>query len=135
LGFGILIRRFFMGILGQKKKVYDYVGINSIIGEDTQIKGEITSKGSIRLGGEFEGKIQAYGDVLIGEGSKVTGSVAGAKVIVSGDVNGNISAGGGLEITKTGKVYGDIISDKLIVDEGAIYKGKVTLESTSSKKE
>jgi len=125
-----------MGFLGQKKKASDYVGINSIIGEDTQVKGEIISKGSVRLGGEFEGKIQAHGDVLIGEGSRVTGSISGARVTVSGDVNGNISANTGLEITKTGKVYGDVISDKLIVDEGAIYKGKVTLESvTSSKKE
>jgi len=124
-----------MGFLGTRKKSSDYVGINSIIGDDTQIKGEIITKGSIRMGGEFEGKIQAHGDVLIGEGSKVTGTVSGAKVIVSGDVNGNISANGGLEITKRGKVYGDIVSDKLVVDEGAIYKGKVTLESSSSKKE
>ncbi len=124
-----------MGILGPKKKAGDYVGINSIIGEDTQIKGEIITKGSIRLGGEFDGKIMAHGDVLVGEGSRVTGTISGAKVIVSGDVNGNITSSGGLEITKTGKVFGDIISDKLIVDEGAVYKGKVTLESTSSKKE
>jgi len=124
-----------MGILGQKKKASDYVGINSIIGEDTQFKGEINSKGSIRIGGEFEGKVQANGDVLIGEGSKVNGNIAGARVIVSGDVTGNIVANGGLEITKTGKVFGDITSDKLIVDEGAIYKGKVTLESGSSKKD
>jgi cytoskeletal protein CcmA (bactofilin family) len=124
-----------MSILGSRKKASDYVGINSVIGDDTQIKGEIVTKGSIRMGGEFEGKIQARGDVLIGEGSHVTGTVAGAKVIVSGDVNGNITANAGLEITKKGKVFGDIISDKLIVDEGAIYKGKVTLESSSSKKE
>lgn len=124
-----------MAIFGQRKKASDYVGINSIIGEDTQIKGEVISKGSVRIGGEFEGKIQAHGDVLIGEGSRVTGTISGARVTVSGDVNGNISANGGLEITKTGKVFGDIVSDKLIVDEGAIYKGKVTLESTSSKKE
>jgi cytoskeletal protein CcmA (bactofilin family) len=124
-----------MSILGPNKKASDYVGINSIIGEDTQFKGEIISRGSIRIGGEFEGKVQVQGDVLLGEGSRVTGSVVGSKVIVSGDVNGNISAAHGLEITKTGKVYGDVISDKLIVDEGAVYKGKVTLESSSSKKE
>ena len=124
-----------MGILGSKKKASDYIGVNSIIGDDTQVKGEIISKGSVRIGGEFEGKIQAHGDVLIGEGSSVTGSIAGARVTVSGDVNGNISANSGLEITKTGKVFGDIVSDKLIVDEGATYKGKVTLEMTSSKKE
>lgn len=124
-----------MGILGGRKKTSDYMGINSIIGEDTQIKGEIVTKGSIRMGGEFDGKIHASGDVLIGEGSHVTGTISGAKIIVSGDVNGNISANGGLEITKRGKVYGDIVSDKLIVDEGAVYKGKVTLESSSSKKD
>jgi cytoskeletal protein CcmA (bactofilin family) len=124
-----------MGILGGKKKASDYVGINSIIGEDTQVKGEIISRGSVRIGGEFEGKIQAQGDVLIGEGSRVTGTISGARVTVSGDINGNISANGGLEITKTGKVFGDVISEKLIVDEGAVYKGKVTLESASSKKE
>jgi cytoskeletal protein CcmA (bactofilin family) len=122
-----------MSILGQSKKASDYAGINSLIGEGTQIKGEIISKGSVRLGGEFEGKIAAQGDVLVGEGSSVTGNISGSKVIVSGDVNGNITAFAGLEITKTGKVYGDVTSDKLIVDEGAIYKGKVTLESSSKK--
>lgn len=124
-----------MGILGQTKKASDYVGINSIIGDETQVKGEIISRGSVRLGGEFEGRIQAQGDVLIGEGSRVTGNIQGSKVIVSGDVNGNITASNGLEVTKTGKVYGDVAADKLIVDEGAVYKGKVTLESGSSKKE
>lgn len=124
-----------MGIMGQKKKATDYMGINSVIGENTQFKGEIISRGSIRIGGEFEGKIIAQGDVLIGEGSKVTGDVKGSKVIVSGDVNGNITSSNGLEITKTGKVYGDVDSDKLIVDEGATYKGKVALESSSSNKE
>jgi cytoskeletal protein CcmA (bactofilin family) len=121
-----------MGILGAKKKASDYAGINSIIGEETQVKGEIISRGSVRIGGEFDGKIMAQGDVLVGEGSKVTGNIAGSKVIVSGDVNGNITATNGLEITKSGKVYGDVAADKLIVDEGAVYKGKVTLESGSS---
>jgi cytoskeletal protein CcmA (bactofilin family) len=122
-----------MSLLGQNKKASDYAGINSIIGEGTQIKGEIISKGSVRIGGEFEGKIIAQGDVLIGEGSRVTGNITGSKVIVSGDINGNITTSNGLEITKTGKVYGDIAGDKLIVDEGAIYKGKVTLEAPSKK--
>lgn len=121
-----------MALLGSGKKTSDYVGINSIIGDDTQIKGEIISKGSIRMGGEFEGKIQAHGDILVSEGSKVTGTISGGRIIVSGNVNGNITASGGLEITKKGKVYGDIISDKLMVNEGAIFKGKVALESSSS---
>ena len=124
-----------MGLMGQGKKTSDYVGINSIIGDDTQIKGEIVTKGSIRMGGEFEGKIHANGDILVSEGSRLTGTISGSRIIVSGDVNGNISASSGLEITKKGKVFGDITSDKLMVDEGAIFKGKVILESASSRNE
>jgi cytoskeletal protein CcmA (bactofilin family) len=124
-----------MGLMGQGKKTSDYVGINSIIGDDTQIKGEIVTKGSIRMGGEFEGKIHAHGDILVSEGSHLTGTISGSRIIVSGDVNGNISASSGLEITKKGKVFGDITSDKLIVDEGATFKGKVILESASSRNE
>lgn len=122
-----------MSIFTQKKKAADYVGVNSVIGEDAYVKGEITTKGSVRVGGQFEGTLVAQGDVLIGEGSKIQGNISGARVIVSGDVNGNIVANGGLEVTKSGKVFGDITCDKIIVDEGAIYKGKVNLESASGK--
>ena len=122
-----------MPILGPNKKTGDYVGINSVIGEDAHIKGEIKTKGSVRIGGQFEGTLNAQGDVLVSEGSKVQGNVSGARVVVSGDINGNVVANGGLEITKTGKVFGDITCDKLMVDEGAIYKGKVSLETSSHK--
>ncbi|MFC1559768.1 polymer-forming cytoskeletal protein [Candidatus Margulisiibacteriota bacterium] len=122
-----------MSILGPKKKVTDYVGVNSIIGEDTFIKGEINTKGSVRIGGHFEGTLSAQGDVLVGEGSKVEGNVSAARVIVSGDLNGNVIANGGLEVTRTGKVFGDITCDKIVVDEGAVYKGKVNLESSVQK--
>lgn len=122
-----------MSLLGQKKKAEDYVGINSIIGEDTHVKGEITSKGSVRIAGHFEGTITAHGDVVVSEGSKIQGNISAARILVSGDVNGNIIANGGLEVTKTGKVFGDITCDKIIVDEGAVYKGKVNLEMPGKK--
>ena len=122
-----------MSIFGQKKKANDYVGVNSIIGDDTFVKGEISTKGSVRLGGQFDGTLNAEGDVLVSEGSKVEGNVSGGRIVVSGDVSGNIISHSGLEITRTGKVFGDITCDKLIVDEGAIYKGKVTLETPSGK--
>jgi len=124
-----------MSIFGPKKRTADYVGVNSIVGEDTHIKGEFSTKGSVRIGGFFEGTLSAQGDVIVGEGSKVQGNVTGARVIVSGDVDGNIIANGGLEVTKTGKVFGDITCDKIIVDEGAVYKGKVNLESLTTKRE
>ncbi len=117
----------------KKGKPIDEGAINSIVGEDARVKGEINTKGAIRISGEFEGKLNAQGDILLSEGSKVTGNIVGKRVIVSGEINGNIVAFGGLEITKSGKVYGDITGDKLIVDEGAIYKGRVNMEAFTKK--
>ena len=116
-----------MAIFGKKKPI-DYGVVGSIIGEDTEFKGEINTKGSVRVSGRFEGRINAAGDVLVSEGSKVVGSIVGSRVVVSGNINGNILANEGLEITKTGRVYGDITANSLLVDEGAVYKGKVSME-------
>ena len=121
-----------MALFGKKKPI-DYGVINSMIGHDAHVKGEINTKGAVRIDGEFDGKLNAKGDVFVGEGSKITGNIVGARVVVSGDVNGNIIANDGLEITKSGRVYGDITGDKLLIDEGAIYKGKVNMESASKK--
>ncbi|MCX5725627.1 MAG: polymer-forming cytoskeletal protein [Candidatus Saganbacteria bacterium] len=116
-----------------KRKPIDYGVVGSIIGEDAEFKGEINTKGSVRVSGLFEGKINAAGDVLVSDGSKIMGNIVGGRVVVSGDVSGNIFVSEGLEITKTGRVYGDITGIRLIVDEGAIYKGKVNMEVKSSK--
>ncbi|MFH0886817.1 MAG: polymer-forming cytoskeletal protein, partial [bacterium] len=107
--------------------------INSIVGESAQIKGDVNSKGSLRISGEIEGNINAQGDILVGEKGRVKGDIIGRKVIVAGEVMGNIDAANGLEITRTGKVYGDISGDKLVVDEGAIYQGKVKMEITRAR--
>ena len=121
-----------MGLFGKRKSI-DYGVINSVIGRDAQVKGEINSKGAVRIDGEFEGKVTAKGDVFIGEGSKVVGNLIGGRVVVSGEVNGNISAADGLEISRSGRVYGDIAGDKLVIDEGAIYKGRVNMEALAKK--
>jgi cytoskeletal protein CcmA (bactofilin family) len=117
----------------KKGKSIDHGVINSVIGRDATVKGEIMTKGAIRVDGEFEGRISAQGDIFLGEGSKIVGNLNGSRIVVSGEVNGNIVSSNGLEITRSGKVYGDVTGDKLVIDEGAIYKGKVTMEASSRK--
>lgn len=123
-----------MGLF-RKSKSIDFGVISSIIGRDAEVKGEINSKGTVRIDGTFEGKVTAKGDVFIGEQSKMSGNIIGGRVVVSGEVNGNIIAADGLEVSRTGRVYGDITGDKLIIDEGAVYKGKVNMESAAKRSE
>ena len=122
-----------MGLFSGKRKPIEYGVINSVVGRDAVVKGEINTKGSVRIDGEFEGKVNAKGDIFVGDGSKIVGNIVGARIVVSGEINGNIIANDGLEVTKSGRVYGDITGDKLVIDEGAIYKGRVNLETASKK--
>lgn len=101
--------------------------IGTIVGEDTQIKGEIRSSGSLRIDGCLDGNADVGGEVYIGEKSAVKGNVSGKKIVVAGQVNGNVSSVESVEIRKNGKIFGDISGNTLIVNEGASYKGRVTM--------
>ncbi len=117
-----------MGLFGgENNETVHHGAVDTLIGEKAKFKGEMSSSGSINVSGEFEGKMDVKGELIIARGSKVTGSVAGGSVIVSGKVEGNIQAGVSLEITKSGKVHGDLVGGRIVIEDGASYRGKVTV--------
>ena len=107
--------------------------INTIIGEESHFTGSLHTQRSVRIEGSFEGDINAQGEVFVGHQSKVKANIVGKSVVIAGEVNGNVEAINGLRICNTGRVYGDISGDHLIVEEGAIYKGRVNMDVISSK--
>ena len=115
----------------QKKYRTDLV--NTVIGEDTSVKGVLHSQRSIRVEGVFEGEINSHGRIYIGQGCVVNAHLFAKDVVVAGEVIGNIEAIKSLHILKTGKVYGDISGDQLTIQEGGIYKGKVNMDIISAK--
>jgi cytoskeletal protein CcmA (bactofilin family) len=107
--------------------------VSTIIGEESEFKGAIHSQRSIRIEGNVEGEVNSQGEVHVGKTSRVKGNIFAKRVVVAGEVVGNIEATSGLEICNTGRVYGDISGDRLMIEEGAIYKGKVNMDVISSK--
>ncbi|MBN2057754.1 MAG: polymer-forming cytoskeletal protein [Candidatus Saganbacteria bacterium] len=121
-----------MGIFGgEVKQSASGSPVDTIIGQKAKFKGEINTSGTLSISGEFEGRLVSSNEVIIGKGSKVTGNVAGGSVIVSGHVSGNITALGSLEITKSGRVHGDLAGGRIVIEEGAAYRGKVSVETGS----
>lgn len=107
--------------------------VNTVIGSGTEFKGVIHTQGSIHIEGNVEGEINSQGEVFIGEKSKIKANIFAKHVSISGEVIGNIEAVKGIEISKMGRVYGNISGDRLVIEEGAIYKGKVNMDIISSK--
>ena len=115
------------------KKSYDNNVVNTVIGSETELKGELHSQGSIRVDGRVEGVVIAQGDVHIGENSYIEGNVHAKRVIIAGEIHGNIESNQGIKICSTGKVFGNISGDRLMIEEGGINKGKVNMDVISSK--
>jgi cytoskeletal protein CcmA (bactofilin family) len=97
--------------------------IETIVGQDTEFKGTITSAGGVRVDGRVEGEINCKGDVVVGETATVLASVRGRNVTVAGEIKGNIDTEGKLELAGTARVTGDIKVASLTVEDGALFRG------------
>lgn len=97
--------------------------VETIIGQDTQFKGSISAKGSVRIDGLLEGELLTEAVAVIGQTGKVTAKITAANATVAGLVQGNVEVSGRLELLPTAKVYGDIRAGALMIGEGAIFQG------------
>jgi len=93
--------------------------ITGFFDKDTEIKGDLSFKGSFRIDGRFKGKINSDSILVIGEQGKVEADVKIGHIIVNGEIKGTVRALQKAEINSHGRVFGTIISPKLVVEEGA----------------
>lgn len=99
----------------------------TVLGPDVTLKGEITFEKALRLHGRLEGQVFTPGQFHIERGASVTGDVEAGNVTVDGEVRGNITAAERIELRQTADYEGDLQASKLTVEEGAIFKGQVTV--------
>jgi cytoskeletal protein CcmA (bactofilin family) len=97
--------------------------IESTIGANTHIKGDIQGDGGLRIDGIVEGTIEITGNLVITESAKVRAEVKANNVSIAGAVQGNVSANR-VEIADTGRVWGDMTIKSLLINEGAYLRGQ-----------
>lgn len=106
-----------------KKKEHSFQNIESLISPGVEIKGDIASKGSIRIDGYVEGNLKIEGDLILGEKGKIKGEVKAQNIMVAGRLEGRAIAITRFEIASTGAIIGDINASTLIIDEGGLLDG------------
>jgi cytoskeletal protein CcmA (bactofilin family) len=109
------------------------LSINTIIGPNTSISGNIESGGFTRVDGSVRGDLNATGRVVIGEKARMKSNISGTFVTVGGVVYGNILASERLIILATGLIMGDIITCRIQADEGCLINGRITVCTTAQK--
>jgi cytoskeletal protein CcmA (bactofilin family) len=106
--------------------------LESFIGANSKFRGDIETKGTLRIDGILEGNVQADW-VILGEKSSVRGDINGRGIIIGGSVDGNLRAKEIIEIKSKGRVTGDIATSKLTISEGGVFDGRSTMQNGESK--
>ena len=101
--------------------------LQTIIGEDSEFRGTVSVKETVRIDGFLEGNVRADW-VIVGETGKITGNIESRGTVVGGTVEGNIEADEIVELKHKSRVFGEIRTGKLTVAEGAVFEGQSRME-------
>ena len=115
-----------------KKNAKRLLPIQSLVGTDMVLKGDLHFKGGLRIDGEVNGNVIADESsqslLVISETGKVRGSVRVGHVVVSGLIEGPIEANQLLELHPSANVSGDVRYKALEMHPGAIVDGTLRHE-------
>ena len=104
--------------------------IDTLIGVTTEMKGDITFSGGLRIDGKVKGNITARSDdnstLVLSENAVVTGDVSGPHMIVNGKIKGNVRSAERLELQPKAEINGDITYKVLEIAAGAQLNGTMT---------
>ncbi|WP_069469697.1 bactofilin family protein [Candidatus Marithrix sp. Canyon 246] len=110
----------------RKRKV---TRIDSLIGQQTEINGEIVFAGGLHIDGRIEGNITAEdnsGAVLtVSEQGVITGDVRVPNIILNGTVRGNVYAEEHIELALNARVIGNVYYNLIEMAMGAEVNGSL----------
>lgn len=101
--------------------------IDTLIGISTDLKGDITFSGGLRIDGKVKGNITARSDdnstLVLSENAVVTGDVKVPHMIVNGKIKGNVISAERLELQPKAEINGDVTYKVLEIAAGAQVNG------------
>jgi len=120
-------------MFGKKEEVGKVGKVDTLIGQNAEIKGTISTKGTLRVDGIVDGGVANAEAVIVGEGGKVKGDINAQTVVVGGRILGNIIASASIEMLPQSEVKGDISAPQLYIAEGAIFEGNCVMSKRPEK--
>mgnify|MGYP000191505906 CR=1 FL=1 len=106
--------------------------IDTLIGADTRILGDISFTGGLRVDGHIKGNVLAKGDapctLVLSENARIEGKIQVSHVVINGAVVGPVHATEYVELQPKARVSGDVFYKTLEMHLGAIVEGKLVHE-------
>tara|TARA_Y100000385_G_scaffold145352_1_gene150962 strand:- start:1143 stop:1571 length:429 start_codon:yes stop_codon:yes gene_type:complete len=126
-----------MDMFGDKKEdkrvVSKDVFSANTIQNGTSITGDVNSEGSIRIDGKLDGSLFTKGKLVVGSNGVISGDVVCQKANIQGRIEGKIEVKEILVLKQSAIIQGDISTRKLVVEEGAIFDGRIEMGAPKNK--
>lgn len=103
--------------------------IDTLVGSRTELKGDISFSGGLRIDGKLKGNITAKGDgnstLVLSENAVVVGNVTVPHIITNGTIKGTVRASERIELQPKAEIAGDVYYKVMEIAAGAIVNGNL----------
>ena len=109
--------------------------IDTLIGEQTTITGNLVFSGGLRIDGKIHGDITAQGEgstLILSERGEVVGNVRVPHLIINGSIKGNVHSTECVELQGKAEITGDMTYKALEMALGATVNGSLIHEAEKS---
>lgn len=112
-----------------KKSNRSQNSIETLVGVDTQINGDVHFSGGLRVDGVIRGDVSepnaSPGTLILSENGSIEGAVTASKIVINGKVTGTVKAGQFIEMQSKARIIGDLHYKSLEMHTGAVIEGKL----------
>ncbi len=109
------------------KKSATNAAIESLVGKNTQIEGNLTFAGGIRIDGRVKGNVIAVpmekSVLILSETALIEGEIRAGHVILNGEIRGPVYSSHLLELQPKAKILGSVHYQSLEMHYGALIDG------------
>ena len=112
-----------------KKNARKQDSIDTLIGADTSIEGNVHFTGGLRVDGTIRGNIiepnNTPSTLILSEHGKIEGAISASRIIINGKVMGPIKACQFVELQAKAHITGDVHYKSLEMHTGSVIEGKL----------
>lgn len=103
--------------------------IDTLVGAETRIEGDLHFSGGLRVDGAIRGDVTEQNGtpstLIISEHGSIEGAVTAAKIVLNGKVIGTVKSSHFIELQTKARITGDLHYKSLEMHTGAVIEGKL----------
>lgn len=103
--------------------------IDTLIGADTRIEGDIHFSGGLRVDGAIRGNVSepnaSPSTLILSEHGRIEGAVNASKIVINGKVIGPVQSNQFIELQPKARITGDVYYKSLEMHTGAVIEGNL----------